>query len=91
MLANRVDSGVLFCFIIFPILLSHFTPPPPAALVPNIAEMVNAVQFALQNRIDLSIEIGLAAAVQVRGGGGFKTFTVQNKTPESNLLAYIGK
>jgi calcium/proton exchanger cax len=35
------------------------------ALVPNIAEFVNAIQFALQKNISLSIEIGRSAAAQI--------------------------
>eukprot|EP00912_Choanoflagellata_sp_UC4_P001038 UC4_evm6s639 len=35
------------------------------ALVPDMAEIVNGIQFALQNNISLSIEIGNSIAVQV--------------------------
>jgi Ca2+:H+ antiporter len=35
------------------------------ALLPDVAEIVNGVQFALQNNIALSIEIGSSIAVQV--------------------------
>ncbi|KAJ5067012.1 cation/h exchanger protein [Anaeramoeba ignava] len=35
------------------------------ALIPNTAEFVNAIQFALQKNIPLSIEIGSSAAVQI--------------------------
>ena len=35
------------------------------ALVPDIAEIVNGIQFALQNNVALSIEIGSSIAVQV--------------------------
>ena len=33
------------------------------ALIPNTAEFVNAIQFALQNNISLSLEIGNVAAM----------------------------
>mmetsp|Transcript_16080 Transcript_16080/g.41282 ORF Transcript_16080/g.41282 Transcript_16080/m.41282 type:complete len:887 (-) Transcript_16080:57-2717(-) len=35
------------------------------ALIPNTAEIVNAIQFALQNNFALSLEIGNAAATQI--------------------------
>ncbi|XP_071808099.1 uncharacterized protein [Asterias amurensis] len=35
------------------------------AIVPDIPEMVNGVQFALKNNVNLSIEIGSSVAVQV--------------------------
>eukprot|EP00003_Mantamonas_plastica_P006737 TRINITY_DN15563_c0_g1_i1.p1 TRINITY_DN15563_c0_g1~~TRINITY_DN15563_c0_g1_i1.p1 ORF type:complete len:192 (-),score=76.76 TRINITY_DN15563_c0_g1_i1:61-636(-) len=35
------------------------------ALVPNIAEFVNAIRFAIQNSVSMSIEIGNTAAVQI--------------------------
>jgi Ca2+:H+ antiporter len=34
-------------------------------VVSNTAEMINAISFALRNKIALSIEIGAAATVQV--------------------------
>jgi Ca2+/H+ antiporter len=39
------------------------------AWVPSLVEVANAVAFARQNNISLSFEIGLSAAIQVRGGG----------------------
>uniref|UniRef100_A0A671XRU9 Cation/H+ exchanger protein 2 n=1 Tax=Sparus aurata TaxID=8175 RepID=A0A671XRU9_SPAAU len=35
------------------------------AMVPEIPEMVNGIQFALQNNISLSLEVGICIAVQV--------------------------
>ncbi|VVB76060.1 Sodium/calcium exchanger protein [uncultured archaeon] len=35
------------------------------AIVTNIAEKANSVHFAIQNKIDLSIEIGLSSAIQI--------------------------
>ncbi|XP_013395905.1 putative cation exchanger C521.04c [Lingula anatina] len=35
------------------------------ALVPDIPEVVNGIQFALQNNVNLSIEVGTTTAVQV--------------------------
>ncbi|MFA6399983.1 MAG: calcium/proton exchanger, partial [archaeon] len=35
------------------------------AIVTNIAEKANAVNFAMQNKIDVSIEIGLSSAIQI--------------------------
>eukprot|EP00127_Corallochytrium_limacisporum_P006341 Clim_evm52s225 gene=Clim_evmTU52s225 len=35
------------------------------AVIPNVAEIINGIQFALQNQVDLSIEIGNSIAVQV--------------------------
>ena len=35
------------------------------AIVTNIAEKATAIYFALQNKINLSIEIGLSSAIQI--------------------------
>lgn len=36
------------------------------ALTPAATELVNAIRFALQNNIALSVEIGSASAIQVK-------------------------
>jgi len=35
------------------------------AIVTNIAEKANAVHFAMQNKLDISLEIGLSSAIQI--------------------------